>query len=208
MGRCFLSAAAAGAPAGVVSAFAEPSGMVCSLRVSGAPCSGCLGGPNFSCVPGWGWCFRDADDCGATFCPPTPLQYMTLMPLHTHGCLGLNAALLWCWCLFTVHAHNARARTANGVGFRRFQCFCHRSRKMEGGGGSLSVHTTAYPTPCGRPLPPGEQVQGGAPTARQGSSPCTFQCLGWVCPKQRKISALQHQLLGRGLAHTFGKSIL
>ena len=45
-GRCVLSAAAAGAPAGVVSAFAEPSGLVCwgcagcggmcRLRVSGA----------------------------------------------------------------------------------------------------------------------------------------------------------------------------
>ena len=60
LGRCVLSAAAAGAPAGVVSAFAEPSGWCagavlnvagCAVCVSAAPsswriggCAGCCGG--------------------------------------------------------------------------------------------------------------------------------------------------------------------
>ena len=40
-GRCFLSAAAAGAPAGVVSAFAEPSGWCVGAVLNVAGCAVC-----------------------------------------------------------------------------------------------------------------------------------------------------------------------
>ena len=41
-GRCFLSAAAAGAPAGVVSAFVEPSGWCAGAVLDVAFCAVCL----------------------------------------------------------------------------------------------------------------------------------------------------------------------
>ena len=56
-------------------------------------------------IRGWGWYFRDAHCCSATFWPY--LQHLILRYQHRHSCLGLNDALPCCLRLFTLHANNA-----------------------------------------------------------------------------------------------------
>ena len=82
-GRCFLSAAAAGAPAGVVSVFAEPRrwcaggcagcGGMCRLRVSGA-----------QYLAYWGMCWLLPGSFDCFCCPRTSVHLPPTVPLARH----------------------------------------------------------------------------------------------------------------------------
>ena len=75
--RCVLSAAAAGAPAGVVSTFAEPSGRCVGAVLNVAGCAVCvLAAPNSWCTGG----------CAGCCAPPPPPRRMVTCELSRVGC--------------------------------------------------------------------------------------------------------------------------
>ena len=86
----------------------------------------------------WGWAsyHSNADQCPATLCPS--LQPVFLMHLRRYGCLGLNDALLCCFCLFMVRANHALVSTTAGVASVIFRALIVVLAKGGRGGGRSS----------------------------------------------------------------------
>ena len=81
-------------------------------------------------ICGSGWYFRAADYCSAI--SSLSLRYINLMHLQRRPCLGLNNALLGCWCPFT-RARQHLCQSNMLFWLCRFHC-CYGCTGKGGGG--------------------------------------------------------------------------